>query len=126
MDKFFPYMFGAVPPPMNTYTYYDSLIVVDFEATCDDAKTTGGDAAIRPLRSERQEIIQFPAVLIDVRQMTIVDHFDAYVKPVEKPVLSDFCTSLTGITQVYWQSSYVFFFTRWEFSKFIQIVVSSA
>jgi len=99
MEKFYPYMFcmNTLPPPVNTCSYYDYLVVVDFEATCDDNRN--GGEQLRPIRSERPEIIQFPAVLVDVRNMVIVDYFDSIVKPLEQPVLSKFCTSLTGITQ---------------------------
>lgn len=78
-------------------TFYDYLIVVDFEATCEE---TPKDFKHRPIRSDRPEIIQFPAVLVDVRNEMIVDCFDSYVRPVEKPILSEFCKNLTGITQV--------------------------
>lgn len=34
------------------------------------------------------------------RTLEVVDEFRSYVKPIWRPHLSDFCTSLTGITQV--------------------------
>lgn len=34
------------------------------------------------------------------RTLEVVDEFRSYVKPVWRPTLSDFCISLTGITQV--------------------------
>lgn len=48
----------------------------------------------------RFEIIEFPAVLVDTKTRTIIDHFQAYVKPTFNSQLSEFCTELTGITQV--------------------------
>jgi inhibitor of KinA sporulation pathway (predicted exonuclease) len=89
------------PPPPNApiSCYYDYLVVVDFEATCEDNKNQ--TVEVRPLKThERPEIIQFPAVLINVRNQSVVDTFNTYVKPVERPKLSAFCTELTGITQV--------------------------
>ncbi|XP_064529022.1 ERI1 exoribonuclease 2 [Pseudopipra pipra] len=64
------------------------LIVLDFEATC---------------WGERQqrwpEIIEFPAVLLNTSTGEIESEFHVYVQPQEHPVLSEFCTELTGITQ---------------------------
>lgn len=34
------------------------------------------------------------------RTLEVVDEFRSYVKPIWRPKLSEFCTSLTGITQV--------------------------
>ncbi|KAI9207155.1 ribonuclease H-like domain-containing protein [Polychytrium aggregatum] len=68
------------------YRYY---CVFDVEATCEK---DGG-------RDFPHEIIEFPVVLIDARTLEIVDHFREYVKPRISPILSEFCTTLTGITQ---------------------------
>ena len=38
-------------------------------------------------------------VVIDVKAKKIVSQFQTYVKPVLDPVITDFCTELTGITQ---------------------------
>jgi DNA polymerase III epsilon subunit-like protein len=64
------------------------LVVVDFECTCEDQE--------EPFV---HEIIEFPAVLLDLQTRREVRHFHAFVKPTERPVLSDFCTRLTGIDQ---------------------------
>lgn len=69
--------------------FFDYVVVIDFEATC-----IGRDND-----EFCQEIIQFPAVIVDVKTMTIKDEFCEYVKPVVNPKLSDYCTNLTGITQ---------------------------
>ncbi|KEG14920.1 hypothetical protein DQ04_00261190 [Trypanosoma grayi] len=69
---------------------FDYIIVVDVEATCERDGT-----------NYPHEIIELPGVLIDVRR-GLVDtkrSFRSYVKPWRNPVLSDFCKSLTGITQ---------------------------
>ncbi|XP_075022149.1 ERI1 exoribonuclease 2 [Calonectris borealis] len=64
------------------------LIVVDFEATCwRDAGRRG------------PEIIEFPAVLLNTSTGEIESEFHTYVQPQEHPILSEFCTELTGITQ---------------------------
>ena len=48
----------------------------------------------------RQEIIEFPAVLINCHKCEVVDEFRSYCRPVRNPMLTEFCTELTGITQV--------------------------
>ncbi|NXF97575.1 ERI2 exoribonuclease, partial [Eubucco bourcierii] len=64
------------------------LIVLDFEATCwRDAGRRG------------PEIIEFPAVLLNTSTGDIESEFHTYVQPQEHPILSEFCTELTGITQ---------------------------
>jgi len=67
-------------------------IVIDFESTCWADKRAGNPSP---------EIIEFPAVLFDARMRTIPDgtFFQQYVMPTEQPVLSKFCTDLTGIIQ---------------------------
>jgi ERI1 exoribonuclease 2 len=67
---------------------FDYFVVVDFEATCVK------DARIYP-----QEIIEFPAVLVDAATGGMVSSFRTYVKPRHHPVLTAFCTELTGIKQ---------------------------
>ena len=64
------------------------LVVVDFECTCEDQE--------EPFV---HEIIEFPAVLLDTLKGREVRHFHAFVKPTERPVLSAFCSRLTGIDQ---------------------------
>ena len=62
--------------------------VLNFEATC--------DAAPAQLQNE---VIEFPGVLIDLQINAIIsDDFQQYVMPVLNPVLTAFCTELTGIT----------------------------
>ena len=45
------------------------------------------------------EIIEFPAVLVNTELQKIVDHFQAYCRPIINPTLSPFCKELTGIEQ---------------------------
>ncbi|KAG8513610.1 ERI1 exoribonuclease 2, partial [Galemys pyrenaicus] len=68
---------------------FDYLIVIDFESTCwNDGQ-----------RHHSQEIIEFPAVLLNTSTGEIESEFHAYVQPEEHPVLSEFCMELTGIKQ---------------------------
>ena len=77
--------------------------MLDFEATC-----WGSDNGNM---TEQMEIIEFPSVLYRVVEeyysseniksidITELSTFAEYVRPTMNPVLSDFCTELTGITQ---------------------------
>ncbi len=47
-----------------------------------------------------EQIIELPTVVIDTESGTIVGEFRRHVRPVVHPLLSEFCTGLTGITQV--------------------------
>jgi inhibitor of KinA sporulation pathway (predicted exonuclease) len=67
---------------------FDFLLVLDFEATCQK------DERISP-----QEIIEFPVVLVNAHNGKPEGVFHHYVKPEAHPVLTPFCTELTGITQ---------------------------
>ena len=47
-----------------------------------------------------QEIIEFPCLALNTRTLTVDAEFHTFVRPVERPLLTDFCSELTGITQV--------------------------
>ncbi|KAI9324198.1 MCM2/3/5 family-domain-containing protein [Zopfochytrium polystomum] len=69
---------------------YRYLAVLDFEASCDNARTFSS-----------QEIIELPCVVIDAHlpEAPIVCEFHRYVQPVLHPALPAFCTEQTGIEQ---------------------------
>ncbi|KAK3126913.1 hypothetical protein QOZ80_7AG0565090 [Eleusine coracana subsp. coracana] len=67
---------------------WDFFVVVDFEATCQEK------GRIYP-----QEIIEFPAVLVDAATGSLVSAFRTYVRPRHHPQLTAFCKELTGIEQ---------------------------
>ena len=70
---------------------FDYLLVLDFEATC-------GNKGYVP---KPQEIIEFPCALLNARKgFQIEAIFHEYVRPIQNPKLTTFCTELTGITQV--------------------------
>ncbi|XP_055545054.1 ERI1 exoribonuclease 2-like [Wyeomyia smithii] len=71
----------------QTFKY---IIVVDFEATCWPKETQ---------KWKKYEIIEFPAVLLNLETGKIEAEFRQHVMPVENPRLSEFCTELTGIRQ---------------------------
>jgi len=101
---------GVLPPASPSV--YDFLVVMDFEATCEKSN----------LPNYPHEIIEFPAVLIDVNKWEIVDSWRRYVKPKLNPTLTPFCTNLTGITQDMVDSADDFLtvmnqFNEWMISK---------
>lgn len=63
-------------------------IIVDLEATCWAQKD----------HNQKNEIIEIGAVCIKDAQQT-ESQFSEFVKPILNPVLSEFCTGLTTITQ---------------------------
>lgn len=67
---------------------FDTLVILDFEATCED----GG--APSP-----QEIIELPSVLVSLRERRVLDDFGTFVRPIFHPRLSPFCHKLTSIRQ---------------------------
>ncbi|KAJ1522524.1 hypothetical protein ONE63_001711 [Megalurothrips usitatus] len=77
----------------GTSLSFDYVIVIDFESTCWDSKDQ------QSKWQNLAEIIEFPAVLLNLKTGVIEDQFHQYVMPVENPILSEFCTKLTGITQ---------------------------
>jgi inhibitor of KinA sporulation pathway (predicted exonuclease) len=72
---------------MREYTNY---LLIDFEATCCDKKT---------IKPESMEIIEFGAVIVSGLDLEIKSEFQSFVKPVRYPKLTEFCKSLTSITQ---------------------------
>jgi len=77
---------GLLPGHQRGYDFY---LVVDFEATCEE----------RNAPEFPHEIIEFPGVIVDGRTGQQVSSWREYVRPLLRPELSPFCTSLTGITQ---------------------------
>ena len=67
------------------FTY---LVVIDFESTC-----------WQNSKHIPNEIIEFPATLLNTATGEIESEFHHYVQPFENAYLSDFCKNLTGITQ---------------------------
>lgn len=70
-----------------TNAYY---LIIDLEATCSD------DGSVP---REEMEIIEIGAVMQSSRTFEIESEFQTFVRPVRHPVLTKFCTELTGIRQ---------------------------
>ena len=87
------WMWQGPKPPKGEYQLqkYEYLLVLDFEATC-------GNQGSEP---KPQEIIEFPCALLSTKKnFEVVSIFHKYVRPIHNPILTTFCTELTGITQV--------------------------
>ncbi|XP_034544679.1 ERI1 exoribonuclease 2 [Notolabrus celidotus] len=90
----------------QTFSY---LIVIDFESTC-----------WREKNNYSQEVIEFPAVLLNTSSGEIESEFHTYVQPQEHPMLSEFCTELTGITQVQVEAGIPLQICLSRFSRWLQ------
>ncbi|XP_075755544.1 ERI1 exoribonuclease 2 isoform X3 [Pelodiscus sinensis] len=89
---------------------FDYLIIIDFESTCwKDGK-----------RHCTQEIIEFPSVLLNTSTGEIESEFHMFVQPQEHPILSEFCTELTGIKQNQVDEGVPLNICLSQFSKWIQ------
>src|SRR5262245_24192584 len=65
----------------------DYYLSIDVEATCSD---------VGEVPRHEMEIIEIGAVMQCSRTFEIQSEFQAFVRPVRNPVLTDFCTELTG------------------------------
>lgn len=73
----------------NVAQYFDYVLILDFEATCQEGRK------INP-----QEVIEFPCALLNTRNGFKTESiFHKYVRPIHHPLLTPYCTNLTGITQ---------------------------
>ncbi|XP_026158474.1 ERI1 exoribonuclease 2 isoform X1 [Mastacembelus armatus] len=88
---------------------FSYLIVIDFESTC-----------WREKNSYSQEIIEFPAVLLNTSTGETESEFHTYVQPQEHPILSRFCTELTGITQMQVEAGIPLQICLSRFSRWLQ------
>lgn len=68
----------------------DYYLIIDLEATCSD------DGSIP---RQRIEIIEIGAVLLNSKTLQVDGEYQTFIKPILHPELTDFCQSLTSITQ---------------------------
>jgi inhibitor of KinA sporulation pathway (predicted exonuclease) len=73
---------------MMTNQQFHHLLVLDFEASCDDNN-----------KSYQNEIIEFPTVVFNTTTLEIEDEFHHYVQPTINKQITAFCSELTGIQQ---------------------------
>lgn len=68
----------------------DFWLVVDLEATCCDQKS---------IPAAEMETIEIGIVCVESTTFNAIDHFQAFIKPIRHPQLTDFCQQLTTISQ---------------------------
>lgn len=68
----------------------DKLIIIDLEATCSDDHVVS---------RSNMEIIEIGGCMVRLSDLEILDSFQLYIRPVVTPILTPFCTELTGIEQ---------------------------
>ncbi|MEL7038248.1 MAG: 3'-5' exonuclease [Cyanobacteria bacterium J06592_8] len=69
---------------------YNYCLVIDLEATCCNGNT---------IPRYEMEIIEIGAVLVETQNLTPVNEFQTFIRPVRHPILTEFCQELTSITQ---------------------------
>eukprot|EP00753_Platysulcus_tardus_P003104 PLAT12261.2.p1 GENE.PLAT12261.2~~PLAT12261.2.p1 ORF type:complete len:738 (+),score=261.09 PLAT12261.2:50-2215(+) len=89
----------------------DYVVVLDFEATCDRSRK------FKPV-----EVIEFPAVLLNLHTLEAEDEFRTYCRPTHHPELTAFCTELTGITQETVDAAPLFHDALAEFVAWMDVV----
>ncbi|EAU88160.2 double-strand siRNA ribonuclease [Coprinopsis cinerea okayama7 len=98
---------------------FDMFLVLDIEGTCDQ----GSDLDFP------NEIIEFPVCLLtwndkgqdmSASELEVIDEFRSFVRPTWRPVLTDFCKDLTGITQEQVDSAPTFPEVLAQFEAFIK------
>jgi inhibitor of KinA sporulation pathway (predicted exonuclease) len=75
------------------------LLVVDLEATCWESNEG---------RVHEMETIEFGGAIVRTADLAVLDVFSIFIKPRLNPTLSDYCRSLTGITQATVDAGIVF------------------
>jgi len=82
------------PKKDNRKPIPDYLGVLDFECTCDEDDK---NAEVR--NKWVHEIIEFPVVFLNTATLEVDFIFHTFVRPIEIPILTEFCINLTGIKQ---------------------------
>lgn len=95
-------------PPERAVMPYDFYAVLDFECTCDYQGW------------HQHEIIEFPVVFLNARTLQVDMVFRRYVRPTERPRLTEFCVQLTGIQQADIDRAPTLDVVLLEFSEFLE------
>jgi inhibitor of KinA sporulation pathway (predicted exonuclease) len=75
---------------MDATVICEHLLVIDLEATCDDqGRVPKGE----------MEVIEIGAVMVRRETLQPISEYQAFVRPIRHPELTDFCTKLTSIQQ---------------------------
>lgn len=87
-SKYFRSVFDAKTKAFIYQQPLDFICVYDFECNCSKDLS----------EIKFNEIIEFPVVIVDVKQMKVAHVFHTYVRPTAEEQITPFCTELTGIT----------------------------
>lgn len=87
------------------------ILVVDLEATCAD------DGSIT---EESMEVIEIGACWA-TQEGVVVEQFQAYVRPILRPILTEFCVNLLGIEQTCIDSAEPFSSVVPAFQEFVSL-----
>jgi len=68
----------------------DYYLIVDLEATC---------ANDHSVPRHRMEIIEIGAVMLNSKTLQLESEYQSFIKPILHPLLTEFCQSLTSISQ---------------------------
>jgi len=82
-------MLNAIVRPAPITIATRDILVIDLEATCD----------ARGFPRNQRETIEIGAVLVDSETLTPSVEYQAFVRPVRHPTLTDYCVELTSISQ---------------------------
>lgn len=63
--------------------------------------------------------LEIGAVLLNLRSGIVESEYHAYVKPTQRPILSDYCINLTGITQKFIDNQTTFLVARQQFINWL-------
>ena len=75
----------------------ENILVFDFEATCTENQNKDLKIMVLPPSLLAQEIIEFPLIILSMKDNSVINIFHHYIKPIVHPKLTEFCTGLTGI-----------------------------
>jgi len=85
-------------------------LIVDLEATCCDKNS---------ISKYQMEIIEIGAIMVDAKTKEVVSEFETFIKPQRTPILTDFCTQLTSITQEDVDNAPIFLDAIKDFKKWL-------
>ena len=68
----------------------DYYLIVDLEATCADDNS---------IPRQKMEMIEIGAVMLNSKTLDVESEYQIFIKPILHPVLTEFCKSLTSISQ---------------------------
>ncbi len=68
----------------------DYYLIIDLEATCADDNS---------IPRQKMEMIEIGAVMLNCKTLHVETEYQTFIKPILHPVLTEFCKSLTSISQ---------------------------